>query len=907
MSANLDLENLLTSMYTSFWNLQGVDNAGENYQKFLSHPTVGVVVNTDDPLQMGRLQVFCPAYGDNPKKILHLPWCTYSSPFAGSIKNSCFTRGAKVGPETSTGAVHYGFWAIPEVGAHVIVGCLDADPKRRFFFGSLSEHQETHTLLHGRYKWGENGGIPDGPLTSEGSPIEPIYTNFGEAFKQDRTSREWKTRGADYQATAVREDIGEVPNDTKSTYLDQQQDKISDAEQDDWVKDFLGAHGYDWTGLKAIGEFMSSRVYGFSSPGFHAFSMDDRAFNSRMRLRSATGHQIILDDTNERIYIMTNRGKSWVEMDSSGNIDVYSDRRISMNAKKGFNFTTDDTFRVHAKKGIHLYSGNNILQDNLESVPNDGEIRIQAENDLHLISSENIRWLSKKDSLFEIGGKKCESIGDSLFLHVQNDIHTITNLGTYYLTISGNIEEIVNGDVNKMALGSMKRMSLGNAQMHSFRGKMDVGAQKNINFKSIGQDITLESVGKNEDRQGAVMVVTPQSRQIVSSEGIFSATNKDIVAKAAKNIHQEIEETLQTDPTPAEDPGPCDLGGGMLPTDGFSGPELAARLAYNAGFRGEDLVIATAMAGAESTYNQNAVNQRDARTEKWGPSYGLWQIRTLQQPQQWGGLDRLRDPNVIGGEQNAQANANLAKQIFDRSNGWREWGSFTDGRYREYMDVAQQTVNNLCGGATPLSSKSPEEEFDGLFATDLNLVRLGVCNSSTINSFINLVNQIANPNSFYTLSNLGINIQSKFDIAVKSITFDITSKFFNDDICAIIPKINELVQAHNSLLQNLSEYFNSLVGTVFGEAGWIIQVAAAVKFMESVIDFIQNPNLPQLAALLGLQNCDINFESLNTPEVLLPDFDAAIRETFQIGSHEACVFTQPELDEGFLTSPITIR
>lgn len=899
-----DLTEDASLFFDDFWKLQGIDNAGENYAKFLVYPSVGIVINTDDPLQMGRVQVFCPAYGDNPKKMLHLPWCAYASSFGGSIKNGCFTRGAKVGPEKSTGAIHYGFWAIPEQGAHVVVGCLDGDPKRRFYFGALPEHQETHTLFHGRFKWGE-GGIPNGPLTSEGEPIEPIYTNLGKAFQEDRESREWKTRGADYQATAVREDVGEVPNDTKDKYLDQQYDKISDAEQDDWVKPVLGAHGYDWTGFKGTGAFQSSRVYGFSTPGFHAWSMDDRAFNSRIKLRSATGHQILLDDTNERIYIMTNQGKSWVELDSSGNIDIYSDKRISMHAKQDINFTTDETFRVHAKKGIHLYSGNNISQEDLEAVPNDGEIRFQAEDDFHLISKKNMRWLSFEDSLFEIGGKKCESIGDSLYQQVQNEINIITNLGDYNLTISSNINEMVQGNVNKYALGTMKNMSNGNAQMHSFDGKMDVGSRKTMNIKSISEDVAVEAVGKNANDSAAVVLKSPQSQYGVTSEGVFTATKKDIVQKAAKKIHAEIEDTPQDPPAETEDPGPCDLGDGQLSIDGYTGADRAARLAYNAGFRGQDLVTAVAVAGGESNYNisgPGATNNADGRPTIWGPSLGLFQIRTLQNPSNYSGLDRNRDASIIGGAENAQNNANVAHQIYDRS-GFREWGAFTNGTYTRHLDTAQTAVNNLCSGAPMSISYNTPEYFDEVFGTELGL---GTCGTSLLDLFSPLIT-LANSKTLYTLSGEGVNIQSEFDINFKSIAFAISTKLFDEDACeAIVPTINKTISKLNSLTQAVGEYMaavaaSSGLGPVVMLA---IQVAEAIKFVAAIANFIQNFEMPALVELLAIIDCGLMFEALNVPNFLIPFFEDDIQAVFDINTHEGC--TTVDFDDLFETS-IVIR
>lgn len=898
------LHEKITDFFNNFWDTQGIDNAGENFGRFLTYPTVGIVVNVDDPLQMGRLQVFCPAYGDNPKKLLHLPWVAYASPFAGSIKNACYTRGVMDGPEHTTGAVHYGFWAIPEQGAHVIVSCLDADPRRRIYTACLPEHQETHTLLTGRYKWGE-GGIPDGPLSSENSPIEPLYTNLGEAFQGDRESREWKTRGADYQPTAVREDVGEVPNDTKTTYLDQQYDKISEAEQDGWVKPILGSHGYDWTGLKGTGAFLSSRMYGWSTPGGHTFFMDDRPFNSRIKLRSATGHQVILDDTNERIYISTNKGKCWIEMDTCGNIDFFSEGRISMNTEKGFNFSTDDTFRVHAKKGIHLYSGNNISQEDLESIPNDGEIRIQAEDDMHLITNETLRWYSYRDSLFEIGGKKCESIGDSYYLHVENDIHTITNYGSYFLTISADINEIVNGNVIKYALGTMSNMSNENAEMYSFRGKMDIGSQKVMNMKSMSEDITLQSVGKNKKKSGAVVIKSPQSQYGVTSEGVFTATNKDIVQKAAKKIHKEIVETPQEDPTEAESPGDCSIGD-TLPTDGYTGADLAARLAYNAGFRGADLVTAVAIAGGESSYNPNAVNNGDARAIKWGPSVGMWQIRTLQNPSEWSGLDRQRDTSIVGGAANAQNNANLAHQIYNRS-GFREWGAFTNGTYTRHLDTATLAVQNMCGGGIPESMYAPHEELLQSFSSPTT--GIASCGTSLLDLFLQIDSLLSN-NTMQTLSADIIDIQANVDINFKSIALAISTKLFDDEFCdAIVPKINSTISKLNKLTKNITEYFAAKIaaGLTSPEAQLAIEIAEAVKFVAAVVDFVQNFSFDPLQILLMIADCGLQFNTLMTPNFKLPYFRSRINAVFEVEGHDLCTQIVEDEQSSFLESDIIIR
>lgn len=462
-------------------------NVEKNYTQMI---TTGIVVDTDDPLEMGRLRIFCPTLNDNPKKLHHLPWAVYVPPYGGVISNSQYARGTGKYPESTTGAVAYGFWGIPEQGAKAIVACIDGDERRRIWLGCMHEHQESHTIFTGRYKW-EGGGNVDGPLSSTGDNMEPLYTNSGKAFKDDRKSREWKTRQAEYQVNAL-DPEGNDPNDFKSGYTDQFYPQISESEVDPWVKPILGSHGYDWSGNKAVGEHKASRVFGFSSPGGHVVMMDDRAFNSRLKIKSATGHQIILDDTNERIYMSTNEGANWIEMDSSGNIDIFSERRVSVHAEKDINFSTDESFRVKAKKGIYMYAGDTREQEPLDSdKPEDGEIRFHSTADTHLMVEKNLRMLVEDDWLAEIGGKHCLSIAKNMLLQVEDGIDVIVNDGDYSISVDGNYNHNVTNTTSIFSGRDNKMQAINDTEIFSFTGKADFGAMKNVTIKSIIGDITL--------------------------------------------------------------------------------------------------------------------------------------------------------------------------------------------------------------------------------------------------------------------------------------------------------------------------------------------------------------------------------------------------------------------------------
>ena len=212
----------------------------------------------------------------------------------------------------------------------------------------------------------------------------------------------------------------------------------------------------------------------------------------------------------------------------------------------------------------------------------------------------------------------------------------------------------------------------------------------------------------------------------------------------------------------ATDPGDCSVGS-TLSTDGYTGAALAARLAYNAGFRGKDLVTATAIAGAESGYNQSAVNEGDGRAVKWGPSVGMWQVRTLQNPSEWSGLDRNRDPNIVGGN-NAQNNADFAYDVYQRS-GFREWGAYTNGSYANHLTDAQNAVNSLCAGG--VMGGGTEEEFNKIFIASCELSDF-LCSSSILTSSGCNPDFSLSTNTLITMTVDGLNLQSKLDTAFKN-------------------------------------------------------------------------------------------------------------------------------------------
>jgi len=362
---------------------------GDEDKNTFDNITTGVVVDTNDPQQMGRVRVLCPTLGDNENKETgDIPWALYMSPFGGTHDN--LTRGSGNGNGDTGADVTYGMWNIPKVGAQVVVACVDGNPFIRVWLGCIYGQFTPHSMPHGRFTVQDDvtalpgNRKPEGPLSNEETAIEPLYTNFKKAFGKDTAgNHEWRTRGADYSVAAVDKQIVEA-GQVFSVLADDKDEEHDGTE-------YRQGYGLNRTDPEEESDLTTkvydSQTYSWTTPGFHAMSMDDRPENCRMRFRTTTGHQIVLDDTNERIYISTAEGNNWIEMDQSGNIDIHSERRISVHAAKDINFSTDETFRVHAKKGIHMYSGD--------------ETRIHSAKDINIRTEQNLRTHSAQQTFIE--------------------------------------------------------------------------------------------------------------------------------------------------------------------------------------------------------------------------------------------------------------------------------------------------------------------------------------------------------------------------------------------------------------------------------------------------------------------------------------------------------------------------
>ncbi len=147
-------------------------------------------------------------------------------------------------------------------------------------------------------------------------------------------------------------------------------------------------------------------------------------------------------------------------------------------------------------------------------------------------------------------------------------------------------------------------------------------------------------------------------------------------------------------------------------------PEQIARYAHDAGFRGEDVTIAVAVALAESGGDPRAHNPRPP-----DDSYGLWQINMLGAL----GPDRRRDFGLSADRElfDPKENAKAAAGISHGGRTWQPWATYTNGAYRKHLDAARRGVKAL--GHKKPDRKGPDRKPDkntgGGFSVDVGVLR----------------------------------------------------------------------------------------------------------------------------------------------------------------------------------------
>ena len=374
-------------------------------------PYIGVVKNNTDPLRMGRLQVNIPAFSKTTDPTAsNLITCEYLSPFYGA-KDANFNQ---PGSTKYTGSQHsYGFWAVPpDIGTRVLVIFAEGKIDQGFWIGCVQEPVTNHMIpgiAASEKTWDKSSGGPAGKYSSSVDKRRTYGTLNVPSGELNRATPESSPLGdydsfnkpihplADILATQ-----GLIGDDVRGTTT-----SSARRESPSQVFGFSTPGPKDLSSTKQLVGPKDDKKEDWVARGIgHTFVMDDgdeQGENQLTRLRTASGHQLLMHDTEGVVYIANGSGKAWIEMEKNGKISIYSDRGISVRAEGDFNLHSDSNINFHAKNKIRFTSEKDVV--------------LNAEKYIYVMGDSGVLTASQSGSVRHFGADGITSYTNGTQLH----------------------------------------------------------------------------------------------------------------------------------------------------------------------------------------------------------------------------------------------------------------------------------------------------------------------------------------------------------------------------------------------------------------------------------------------------------------------------------------------------------
>ena len=361
-------------------NAQGFSDTHDNQKSFgeANHakdagPYVATVKFVNDPLRMGRLGVNIPALTNTTRpKPDQIIWCQYLSPFYGAKSIAAVSKSDPFSYQTTQHS--YGLWAVPpDIDTEVLVVFAKGDrtANTAFWIGCVQK-----PLV--------NQQIPG--YGSSNNTEYNASTNRERAIGRNAGAKGQTTYGTDFLPAGEKNQLGYADGEALST-LGKWRYPINDILADQLQSQGLVLDPVRGTTSSSARRESPSKVFGISTPGAirsdsrkknigldnsvvrpdrnpgHSFVMDDGDVNEQnqlTRIRTASGHQILMHDTEGTVYIANGSGKAFIEMEKDGTISVFSDGGINMRTKQDFNLHSDRHVNFHAKGSLNFTAEQNV-------------------------------------------------------------------------------------------------------------------------------------------------------------------------------------------------------------------------------------------------------------------------------------------------------------------------------------------------------------------------------------------------------------------------------------------------------------------------------------------------------------------------------------------------------------------
>jgi len=327
------------------------------------YPYVGVVKNNLDPTRCGRVQIYIPELGGNPDDQANWRTVSYASPFMGYTSTEIRSADIPDSKNAFGDVSHtYGMWMVPpDIGVEVICIFVAGDPMRGYWIACVNSNLSRYMLpgLAGSRNVDASDASANALASYTSGNTVPVV-EFNENVSQNITNSNF------YNAPKPIHEIQYAVLKNQGLEQDNTRGTISSSSQRETPSQVFGIStpgrptndpADDPTYLSRLnaGTLTEDYYRVKSRKGGHTFVMDDGSVlgtDQLVRLRTAGGHQILMHDTEETIYISHAKGNSWIELTADGSINIYG--------KNGFNLRSEGNINIHSDQNINMNAQGNI-------------------------------------------------------------------------------------------------------------------------------------------------------------------------------------------------------------------------------------------------------------------------------------------------------------------------------------------------------------------------------------------------------------------------------------------------------------------------------------------------------------------------------------------------------------------
>jgi predicted chitinase/mannose-6-phosphate isomerase-like protein (cupin superfamily) len=310
-------------------------------------PYVAVITNLLDPMYMGALEVSLERGMSDNSNIQEQTYVVqYLSPFYGVTSVKFEGTDPRNFDDVQKS---YGFWMVPpDIGTKVLVIFVDGDPNQGFWIGCIPDAFQ-------------NQMIP-GIAASQNVYLTPEQElkygtkNLPVAEFLKRNAKEQLSPNA--QLKPVHPFADRLL--AQGLLLDNIRGVTSSSARREVPSSVFGISTpgpVDPNGRKGQIGYENKVNIPVSRLGGTQFVMDDGdgdGQNELVRIRTRTGHQILMHNSSDLIYIANGQGTAWIELTSNGKIDVYAQDSVSIHSEADFNFRADRDINLEAGRNVNV-------------------------------------------------------------------------------------------------------------------------------------------------------------------------------------------------------------------------------------------------------------------------------------------------------------------------------------------------------------------------------------------------------------------------------------------------------------------------------------------------------------------------------------------------------------------------